>query len=373
MFQINRESNSVIALDKRSFSELKFTERKHLQEWIDQYPGILGEKLLIIQKEFDGFSDTSERLDLLALDEEGRLVIIENKLDDSGRNVVWQALKYVSYCASLSKNEIRDIYQQYLNKYKGGGDAGIAIADFFECLDFDEVKINASESDQRVVLVAANFRKEVTSTVLWLQKHAIDVKCIRVTPYQKGEELFLDTEQILPPPSTEEYQIKLGLKKREEQYAQEEITDRQKLRYRFWTFALPKLVVEAGIYQNISPTKDCWITGSSGHSGIGFNSIILMNGARAEVFLGLSNREDNKRLFQNLAAQKDVLEAQFGAPLDWDELPEKIGCRISISISGIDMSDEHNWPTLVGFLAKNIKRLRDVFAKPINDALQAKK
>ena len=48
-------------------------------------PEALGENLLIIQKEFDDFEDTRERLDLLALDKKGRLVVIENKLDDSGR------------------------------------------------------------------------------------------------------------------------------------------------------------------------------------------------------------------------------------------------------------------------------------------------
>ena len=55
-----------------------------MQEWISDNSYILGEKLLIIQKEFDGFSDTNERLDLLAMDENGKLVVIENKLDDSG-------------------------------------------------------------------------------------------------------------------------------------------------------------------------------------------------------------------------------------------------------------------------------------------------
>jgi RecB family endonuclease NucS len=51
---------------------------------------------LIIQKEFDGFNDTKERLDLLALDKQGNLVIIENKLDDSGKDVTWQVIKYAS-------------------------------------------------------------------------------------------------------------------------------------------------------------------------------------------------------------------------------------------------------------------------------------
>ena len=69
---------------------------------------------MIIQKEFDGFSDTRERLDLLALDKDGNLVIIENKLDDSGRRRNWQAIKYASYCSSLTKQDIIDIYQKYL-------------------------------------------------------------------------------------------------------------------------------------------------------------------------------------------------------------------------------------------------------------------
>jgi len=75
-----------------------------------------GEELLIIQKEFSGFDDTKERLDLLALDKRGALAIVENKLDDSGRDVVWQCLKYASYCSTLSKTSIADIYQQYLDR-----------------------------------------------------------------------------------------------------------------------------------------------------------------------------------------------------------------------------------------------------------------
>lgn len=44
---------------------------------------------MIIQKEFDGFDDTRERLDLLALDKDGNLVIIENKLDWTTVAVMW--------------------------------------------------------------------------------------------------------------------------------------------------------------------------------------------------------------------------------------------------------------------------------------------
>src|SRR3569623_1976072 len=115
MFRINKIANEIEALDERSFAELGFRERQHLQEWIVKTPSCLGEELLIIQKEFGGFSDTLERLDLLALDKQGSLVLIKIKLDDTGRDVTWQALKYASYCSSLSKDNIRSIFQEYLD------------------------------------------------------------------------------------------------------------------------------------------------------------------------------------------------------------------------------------------------------------------
>ena len=97
MYAVNKNSNDIQQIKTITFNEAGFKERQHLQEWIAKNPSCLGEELLIIQKEFAGFDDTKERLDLLALDKRGNLVIIENKLDDTGRDVVWQALKYVSY------------------------------------------------------------------------------------------------------------------------------------------------------------------------------------------------------------------------------------------------------------------------------------
>lgn len=107
MYLIDRKNNKCHKVEEKTFSELEFKERDHLQEWLAADPSMFGEDLLIIQKEFDGFSDTKERLDLLALDKQGNLVIIENKLDDSGRDVTWQSLKYASYCSSLGTDEIR--------------------------------------------------------------------------------------------------------------------------------------------------------------------------------------------------------------------------------------------------------------------------
>lgn len=118
MYIVDSDNNKLIPAQSTSFKDQNIKERQHLQEWIAKNPEVLGEKLLIIQKEFDGFSDTRERLDLLALDDQGNVVVIENKLDDSGRDVTWQAIKYASYCSSLSKEEIIEIYAKYLGESK---------------------------------------------------------------------------------------------------------------------------------------------------------------------------------------------------------------------------------------------------------------
>lgn len=44
------------------------------------------------------------------------MVVIENKLDDTGKDVVWQSLKYASYCSSLDAQGIKNIFSDYLEK-----------------------------------------------------------------------------------------------------------------------------------------------------------------------------------------------------------------------------------------------------------------
>ena len=198
MFKVDPTRNRLVRMEKRRFAELKLGERSHLQEWIAGMPQALGEELLIIQKEFDGFAGTRERLDLLALDKEGTLVVIENKLDDSGRDVVWQGLKYVAYCSSLTKAQIVEIYQKYLDRWSPGARAVPNLCAFLDIEELDEMVLNEGNV-QRLLLIAANFRKEVTGTVLWLLGHGVRAQCLQARAYSSGEDVFIDLRQIIPP------------------------------------------------------------------------------------------------------------------------------------------------------------------------------
>lgn len=362
MFLIDTTNKKTVSLEKKTFSELNFSERNDLQEWIADNPMILGERLLIIQKEFAGFSDTKERLDLLALDEYGNLVIIENKLDDSGRDVVWQALKYVSYCATLTKADICDIFQSYLDD---GQIAKDVIAEFFDNPDFESIRLNPNDGDQRIIFVAANFRKEVTSTVLWLRDHGVDITCIKVSVYQDEGKLYLDTEQILPIQDIGDYQIRLIAKKQEDIFSSGEEVTRHKQIRAFWERALPVLRNETGLFAGVSPSSDHWLTGSSGFSGIAFNPIILKDKARAEMYIDTGDAERNKRIFKELHEKKDEYESRFGAEIDWQELPKKRACRICVFNYNSGLVDTEQWDSAIEFLAKNIAKLMEVFKAPL--------
>ena len=76
--------------------------------------------------------------------------------------------------------------------------------------DFGEVNLNPG-NDQRLIMVAAQFRKEVTSTVLWLLKHGVSVQCFKATPFQLGDQFLLNLEQVIPLPEAEELMI--GIRK----------------------------------------------------------------------------------------------------------------------------------------------------------------
>ena len=382
MFTVNHQTNRISPVRTKKFSELGFTERKHLQEWLAHEPSALGEELLIIQKEFDGFDDTRERLDLLALDKDGNLVIIENKLDDSGRDVVWQALKYASYCASLTKAQIVEIYQQYLDRYEpvtgevdllnAPASASARICEFLDAPDLDELKLNLGNS-QRIMLVAANFRKEVTSTALWLLGQGISIACFKITPYSLGEQLLINIDQIIPTPEAKELMIGINAKEAEEKTTEVVLKNRHMVRREYWERALEAFQKSAcQLYNNISPSKDHWLSAGSGLSGCPYNLIFLQKELRVELWISRGVTEENKYLFDLLSQSKQDIEHTFGAELEWMRLDEKKSCRIQFSTKA-DGFNKETWPQAVAWHLEQMTKLEKALKGPLQKAAEAMK
>lgn len=363
MFVVNKDKNRITQIKSCSFSELGFKEREHLQEWLEHNPDAFGEELLLIQKEFDGFDDTKERLDLLAIDKQGNLVIIENKLDDSGRNATWQVLKYASYCSSLSKQQIKDIYQDYLNKNNRNKNSEEIISEFLNAEDFGEIQLN---QNQRIILVSGNYRKEVTSTVMWLlTKYNLKIQCFKATPYSFNDQIFLDIRQIIPVKEAEEYTIKMAEKAQEEQSTQDELKGRYQVRLEFWKQHLQKFNRKSNLFGNISPSKDNWLSAGTGVSGVGFNFTISRTYARTEVYMSRSVAEENKFIFDKLLAQKETIENETGV-LEWERLDDKKACRIKQELNNVNLYEKDDWEKMSNFMIDSMLKLEPAFRKPLN-------
>ncbi len=357
MFVVNPQTNTIESLNKKTFTELGFKERQHLQEWIAANPEALGEKLLIIQKEFSGFSETKERLDLLALDKDGNLVIIENKLDDSGRDVTWQALKYASYCSTLTKEDIRGIFQGYMDARSSGTDATNLLETFFDDTDYDDLNLN-QRMTQRIILIAANFRKEVTSTVLWLMNFKIRLQCFKIIPYELEGRFFLSLDQIIPVKDAQDYIISMANKAHEEIVTEEEVKARFKIRNKFWTEFFKAIKGKSLYFQNSVPYGKNWML--SDNIGIDYLRLLVRvstESASVHLFFGPRLQSNAKLLFDTLFKHKAAIENAFGKTLVWERQDDKIKSQVGYYTKGINYHNEEEWPQIISFLIEHLNKL----------------
>lgn len=210
LFTYSKKTKSITISPITDFSSHHLLERRDLEKWLEKDPEILGEELLIITSEYDQFVYTKERLDLLAVDRDGNLVIIELKRDSAGKSVELQALKYAAYCSNITRNKAANLYREYRSK-RGEGtsleDAKNKIDEFIQNDEFEEFN-----DKPRIVLMSKEFSPEVIASVLWLRKFMIDIKCIKLTPYLLDDETIgIESNIIIPLPEAADY-----LKKSEE-------------------------------------------------------------------------------------------------------------------------------------------------------------
>jgi len=369
MYLINTRENNITKVEQKSFEALELSERYHLQEWLAKTPDALGEPILIIQKEFSGWDNTNERLDLLGIDKNGNLVVIENKRDDSGKDVTWQALKYAAYCSTLTNDGIKQIYKKYLNNTEDDLFVEEKIKKFLE-KDDDFKDINLNEK-QRIILVAANFRPEVTSAVLWLNdKYNLEIQCIKVTPYLLKEQILLDIEQFIPLKETKDYQTKLAIKNQEDK----ELKTRHSLRIEFWTKLLAK-TKENGLkkFENISAIKEAWIGRGSGIGGVSYQFGISRSYARVLISIAKGSKEINDKIFNELYKKKDEIEKVFGERLEWHNKEENnTSCIYFEKTDNADYFKREYWEEMMDFMIDGMIKLEKAFEKPIEELKKIK-
>ncbi len=367
MYLINRSANRIQALTPTNFASLGFHERAHIQEWIAADPTVLGEDLLIIQKEFDDWDATNERLDLLAIDKQGRLVLIENKRDDSGKDVNWQAIKYAAYCSSLSRDDVVRIAQDYFDTQEPGRDAAAVIAEFLDADDLDGVQINEGAS-QRVFMLATRLRREVTATALWLSNFGIDVRCFKLSPFLYGDEALLSIEQVIPVPEAQDFMIGVSKKRREEEQTRSTRKQVDGKKKAFWVAALAVLH-ERGVssFEQTKATERNFISKAAGVQSTTLELGIAKHEARVMLYINTGDADRSNKIFEFLMSQKDEIERRFGSPLVWDRNEGSSTAQVRFTKLA-NFQDEESWPETIDWMADTFKTFKNAFDPAIKHA-----
>ena len=232
----------------------------------------------------------SFNVDLVAEDDSGNPVIIENQLEKSNHDHLGKLITYLT-------------------------------------------AIDASAA----VWIVASPRPEHINAMTWLNEsssgafYLVKVEAVRIAESPPAPLLTL-----IVGPSEEA---------REVGETKKDLAERYILRRKFWETLLENAREKTTLHSNISPSKDGWVATGAGKSGLGFHYGIRKHDAQVELYIdrGKDMELENKTIFDTLAAAKEKVENAFGSQLEWQRLDSRRACRIRKVINLGGYRDEEKW------------------------------
>jgi len=210
-------------LIKTTFSQMQLQERRDLQRLLRANISVIAPDTLVIAEEFGDWDESRRRIDLLGIDRDANLLVVELKRTEDGGHMELQAIRYAAMVSTMTFEQAADAFARYQEQI-GCSDTD-ARAELLDFLGWDEPDEDAFAQDVRIVLASAEFARELTTSVLWLIERGIDIRCVRLQPYDHDNQVLVDVQQIIPLPELAEYQVRVTEKKRKEREARADTRD----------------------------------------------------------------------------------------------------------------------------------------------------
>ncbi len=132
-------------------------------------------------------------------------------------------------------------------------------------------------------------------------------------------------------------------------------TARFEIRRRYWEYALPiiqKQNMERETFNKCTPRISHYESGHFGISGFSINCVALYDMARVDLWFGNSVQAKNKSAFDCLYRHKTQIEKALDVLLNWERANDCKASSISISLSGVSIKNEADWPRMAKFHAE---------------------
>jgi hypothetical protein len=139
-----------------------------------------------------------------------------------------------------------------------------------------------------------------------------------------------------------------------------ELSGRDQLFRKWWTGLIDRSATVNKLHAHLTPSTVHWIGATSGTRGLGLNFVVTQDWCAAELYIdrGKDADDENKAIFDQLAAHRAEIEQVFGGPLSWERLDAKRACRIRFANeAGGYRSPEDQWPALQDTVIRAMDRL----------------
>ena len=211
-------AGGLIMLDQSTLVAEQLWERRDLQAYLRQHlHEIDGTKdLLVIAEEFADWADSKRRIDLLAVDRRGNLVVIELKRGNTGEHMELQAVRYAAMVSTMTLDQAAQAFARFRSMTNEATTVDVARDLIVEHIDTDEPEEEFGR-DVRIVLVSEDFSLEVTSAIMWLSAKGVDITAIRLAVHKLEDRILLDFLQVIPFKGAEDYQVRVRNKEQAEQ------------------------------------------------------------------------------------------------------------------------------------------------------------
>jgi len=299
-------------MKKVPLREVWRNEARNFTSWLFDNIEFLGEELDMDLKAIDREGDVgSFSVDIVAEDENGQKVVVENQLEKTNHEHLG---KILTYLANL--------------------DAKVAI------------------------WVSSNPRQEHKRAIEWLNEFGpgISFYLVKIEAYKIGNSAPAAKFSIIAGPS-EESEI-IGTKKKE--YAKRHI-----LRKEFWTQLLQKSNKKLSLFNNVFPNIYSWVGAGAGKAGINYQYVITKKYGGCEIYLDKGKDyvkpNINKIRFDKLYKHKRQIEKKFKGRLNWERLDNARASRISFRFKGMGLNEKENWQGLQDRMIDIMVRMENAF------------
>lgn len=182
------ESDNVIKISKE-----KLDYEQRFEKWLIEDISILSQNLAVIGSQV--VSPYGKKIDILAMNSIGELVIIEFKRDKSNREVIAQVLDSATWIKDLYYDELTNILNTYgESEYKD-------IEEFFAATfnkNAEEIELN---SDHQMIIVGSEIDESTVRIINYLAKEPfyLNINAVNFNYYRDSEgHEFLAQSFVLP-------------------------------------------------------------------------------------------------------------------------------------------------------------------------------